>query len=343
MGTLRESITATTEAFEADKIHLSKDDLQAKYLSPAGIIRKLFKTVDSLECEDAKVLQEEQKALGPMVEQLRGSVEYHLRSLVKQNSEGTQGSVDITRQPYGVDKGTMHPLNIIMKEACLHFERMGFTIIDGPEIETTEYCFDKLRTPSWHPARDSQDSFFIEGNDDLVLRTHTTAIQARLLETEKPPIRAVSLGKVFRVDTADTTHSPVFHQIEGLMIDEGITFANLKAVLTDFVKSFAGVKDVRFRPHYFSYTEPSAELDVLCSVCEGGGCGTCGGDGWIELLGCGMVHPELIDRVKGDSDKEYTGFAFGLGIERLAMQRYGIPDIRDLYKNDLHMLRQITK
>jgi len=334
MPSPREEITAVATAFEADQSKLSPDEIKLKYLSSKGLIRELFSGLGVLAEEDRKLC-------GQQINELRERINNHTQAIATHTRQSARSVIDITRQPYGLEKGTRHPINIMLAEAVSFFKGMGFEIIDDVEIETVEYCFEKLRTPEWHPARDTQDTFYLAGRDDLVLRTQTTATQAKLLETRQPPIRALSLGKVYRSDTADATHSPMFHQIEGVVIDENITFGNLKAVLESFVRTFApNVKEMRFRPHYFSYTEPSAELDVQCTMCAGNGCSGCKGKGWIEMLGCGMVHPELLARL--DQSKEYSGFAFGLGLERLIMQRYGVSDIRDFFENDLRILRQIT-
>ena len=334
MSSLQERIVEVSTEFAADQAGLPPEQIKQKYLSSKGLIRELFSGLGSLP-------EEERKLCGQQINELRERINSHTAGITKETRQKAKTVIDITRQPFGLEKGTMHPINLMLKDAIHFFEQMGFEIIDDREIETVENCFDKLRTPEWHPARDSQDTFYLEGRDDLVLRTQTTATQAKLLETRNPPIRALSLGKVYRSDTADATHSPMFHQIEGFVVDENITFGNLKAVLEAFVRHFAPkVKEVRFRPHYFSYTEQSAELDVQCTMCEGGGCSGCKGQGWIEMLGCGMVHPELLSRL--DQSKDYSGFAFGLGLERLIMQRYGVSDIRDFFKNDLQMLKQIS-
>ena len=215
---------------------------------------------------------------------------------------------------------------------------MGYSIADGPEVETAVYNFDKLNTPEDHPARDLQDTFYI--TEDIILRTQTSPVQARVMENQKPPIKIICPGAVSRSDTLDATHSPVFHQIEGLVVDKNITMSDLKGTLEMFAKNCLGPNTkVRFRPHHFPFTEPSAEADVSCFVCGGKGCRVCKQEGWIELLGCGMVHPKVLENC-GIDPNEYSGFAFGFGVERIAMAKFGIDDLRLLYENDVRFLKQ---
>jgi phenylalanyl-tRNA synthetase alpha chain len=218
------------------------------------------------------------------------------------------------------------------------FVGMGFRIVEGPEVEYDYYNFEALNMPKNHPARDTQDTFYI--NDNILLRTQTSPVQVRVMEKQKPPIRIISPGRVYRSDAVDATHSPLFHQIEGLVVDKGITFANLKGTLETFVKRLYGEDSVvRFRPHHFPFTEPSAEVDVQCFSCHGEGCRLCKGEGWIEILGCGMVHPKVLSNC-GIDPEEYSGFAFGMGLERIVMRRYSIDDLRLFYENDVRFLKQ---
>ena len=218
------------------------------------------------------------------------------------------------------------------------FLGMGFSIAEGPEVEYDYYNFEALNIPKDHPARDTQDTFYIE--DNIVLRTQTSPMQVRVMEKQKPPIRVIAPGKVFRSDTVDATHSPVFHQIEGLVVDKGVTMADLKGTLEMFVKSLYGKStQVRFRPHHFPFTEPSAEMDISCFNCGGKGCSMCKGEGWVEILGCGMVHPKVLENC-GIDPEEYSGFAFGIGLERVAMGKYDINDLRLFFENDLRFLKQ---
>ena len=234
--------------------------------------------------------------------------------------------------------GSIHPITQVIQEVEEIFLGMGYSIADGPEVETAIYNFDKLNTPADHPARDLQDTFYI--TDDVILRTQTSPVQARVMENQKPPIKIICPGAVYRSDTLDATHSPVFHQIEGLVVDKNITMSDLKGTLEMFAKNCLGQNTkVRFRPHHFPFTEPSAEADVSCFVCGGKGCRVCKQEGWIELLGCGMVHPKVLENC-GIDPNEYSGFAFGFGVERIAMAKFGIDDLRLLYENDVRFLKQ---
>ena len=234
--------------------------------------------------------------------------------------------------------GSLHPMNIVLNDLLDIFTGMGFEAVEGPEIEYDHYNFELLNLPKNHPARDAQDTFYVD--DNVVLRTHTSPVQARIMTTRKPPIRIVSPGRVYRADEVDATHSPVFHQIEGLVIDENISIGDLKGTLDTFAQRLYG-KGIatRFRPSFFPFTEPSAEVDLTCSACRGKGCRTCKGTGWIEVLGAGMVNPRVLDMCGIDS-KKYSGFAFGMGIERLTLLKYNVPDLRYLYENDLRFLKQ---
>ena len=234
--------------------------------------------------------------------------------------------------------GSVHPITQIIDEVKEIFLGMGYSIADGPEVETTHYNFDQLNTPADHPARDLQDTFYI--TEDVILRTQTSPVQARVMENQKPPIKIICPGAVYRSDTLDATHSPVFHQVEGLVVDKNIKMSDLKGTLEAFaVKCLGPNTKVRFRPHHFPFTEPSAEADVSCFVCGGKGCRVCKGEGWIELLGCGMVHPKVLENC-GINSEEYSGFAFGFGVERIAMAKFGIDDLRLLYENDVRFLKQ---
>ncbi|HRZ87260.1 MAG TPA: phenylalanine--tRNA ligase subunit alpha, partial [bacterium] len=246
-------------------------------------------------------------------------------------------SVDVTLSGRRTVLGKRHPLNRVMEEVLGVFTRMGFAVREGPEIETEYYNFEALNIPKLHPARDMQDTFYVK--DDLLLRTHTSPVQIRVMESMRPPLRVVAPGKVYRRD-ADVTHSPMFHQVEGFMVDEHITFADLKGVLTVFCRAMFGAETkVRFRPSFFPFTEPSAEVDISCVICSGKGCRVCKSTGWLEILGSGMIHPEVFRHVKYDSEK-YSGFAFGMGIERIAMLKYGVNDIRLFFENDVRFLEQ---
>jgi len=233
--------------------------------------------------------------------------------------------------------GHLHPLTQVIEQICRVFEGLGFVVVEGPEIETERYNFEALNIPKDHPARDMQDTFYVE--DNIVLRTHTSPVQVRIMEKTRPPVRILSPGRVYRRDS-DISHTPMFHQIEGLLVDRGITFGDLKGVLTVFLKQIFGEDTaLRFRPSFFPFTEPSAEVDIRCVMCRGKGCRVCGQSGWLEILGSGMVDPEVFRNVGYDPD-EFTGFAFGLGLERIAMLKFGISDIRLFFDNDMRFLEQ---
>jgi phenylalanyl-tRNA synthetase alpha chain len=246
--------------------------------------------------------------------------------------------IDVTEPGKETKLGVKHPLTITIEEVSKVFLNMGFSITEGPEVETVFNNFDGLNAGPNHPARDMTDTFYI--NDDILLRTQTSTVQVRTLLKQKPPIKVIAPGRCFRCDTPDATHSPMFHQIEGLVVGEGITMADLKGTLDSFAKQLFGPNTkTKFRPHHFPFTEPSAEMDVTCFKCGGKGCRVCKGSGWIEILGCGMVHPNVL-KVGGIDTEKYTGFAFGMGVERVAMLKYGVDDIRLFYENDMRFINQ---
>jgi phenylalanyl-tRNA synthetase alpha chain len=246
--------------------------------------------------------------------------------------------LDITMPGVKHTLGKLHPITIVAEEIISIFLGMGYSVADGPEVEFDYYNFEALNIPENHPARDDQDTFYI--TDNLLLRSQTSSVQVHVMENKKPPIRVISPGRVYRSDAVDATHSPLFHQVEGLAVDKGITMADLKGTLETLMKKLYGDEcKIRFRPHHFQFTEPSAEVDVMCFSCHGSGCRVCKGEGYIELLGAGMVHPKVLERCGIDSSV-YSGFAFGLGLERIVMRRYNIHDMRLLYENDVRFLRQ---
>ncbi len=246
--------------------------------------------------------------------------------------------VDVTMPVEGRSAGSLHPMSIVLEQLLDIFTGMGFEAVEGPEVELDHYNFELMNIPKNHPARDAQDSFYID--DNVVLRTHTSPVQARIMTTRKPPIRIVSFGRVYRADEADATHSPVFHQLEGLVIDEDISMGDLKGTLDTFARRLYGEGvTTRFRPSFFPFTEPSAEVDLTCAACRGKGCRICKDTGWIEVLGSGMVNPKVLEMCGIDSRK-YSGFAFGMGVERLSNLKYNVPDMRYLYENDVRFLRQ---
>lgn len=246
--------------------------------------------------------------------------------------------IDVTMPAKRTKLGHRHPMNIVLDDLKNIFIGMGYSIAEGPEVEMDYYNFEALNIPENHPAKDEQDTFYI--NKEIVLRTQTSPVQVRVMEENKPPIRIIAPGRVYRSDEVDATHSPVFHQVEGLVVDKNVTMADLKGALAEFAKELYGNSvEVKFRPHHFPFTEPSAEMDVSCVICGGKGCRVCKGTGWIEVLGCGMVHPKVLE-MSGIDPKVYSGFAFGMGLERLTMLRYGIEDLRLFYENDVRFLKQ---
>ncbi|MGI6036353.1 MAG: phenylalanine--tRNA ligase subunit alpha [Limnochordia bacterium] len=310
--------------------------IRVKYLGKKGEVTQLLRGM-------GKVPPEERPRLGKLVNEARDKLERALQeaggklaSLEEQRRlEGER--VDITLPGRRPPLGHKHPLTLVLDEIKHVFRGMGFDVVQGPEVETDYYNFEALNVPKYHPARDMQDTFYI--TDDILLRTQTSPVQVRVMERRKPPIRIIAPGKVYRCD-ADVTHSPMFHQVEGLAVDKHITFGDLKGVLKVFAEELFG-KDtgVRFRPSYFPFTEPSAEIDISCVMCHGKGCRVCSHSGWLEILGAGMVHPRVLEMVGYDSE-EVGGFAFGMGVERIAMLKYGVDDIRLFFENDARFLAQ---
>lgn len=291
-----------------------------------------------------QVPAEQRPAIGQLVnstrESLEAAIEEHAEKLRKLERERKlrEETIDVTLPGAARLAGSLHPMNIVLEELMTIFTGMGFEVVEGPEVEYDHYNFELMNLPKNHPARDAQDTFYID--DEIVLRTHTSPVQARIMTTRKPPIRIVCPGRVYRVDEADATHSPVFHQMEGLVIDENISMGDLKGTLDTFARRLYGEGvTTRFRPSFFPFTEPSAEVDLTCASCGGKGCRMCKGTGWIEVLGAGMVNPKVLEMCGIDPVK-YSGFAFGMGIERLAILKYNVPDMRYLYENDLRFLSQ---
>lgn len=313
------------------------NDLKVAYLGKKGELTAVLKGMKD-------VLPEDKPKVGQMVNEVRQMLEEKLAQtkdeLVKTTREEQMKmeTIDVTLPAKKNVLGHSHPNTVALNEVERIFTSMGYEVVEGPEIEYDEYNFAKLNIPANHPAKDEQDTFYI--NKEIVLRTQTSPVQARMMEKGKLPIRMISPGRVFRSDEVDATHSPSFHQVEGLVIDKNITFADLKGTLAEFAKMLFGPETkVKFRPHHFPFTEPSAEMDVTCFKCGGKGCRFCKGSGWIEILGCGMVHPNVLDMCGVDKN-EYTGFAFGVGLERIALLKYEIDDMRLLYENDIRFLQQ---
>ncbi|MDE6302649.1 MAG: phenylalanine--tRNA ligase subunit alpha [Clostridia bacterium] len=314
------------------------NDIRVKYLGKSGEISALMRDM-------ANVPKEERPAMGKLVNELRTAVEGALNektAILAQKEEDLRlkaEEIDVTLPVNGKKIGTLHPLTLIEKELIDIFIGMGFSVDKGPEIESDLFNFQLLNIPKDHPSRDMQDTFYV--NENVLLRTQTSAMQARIMTTTKPPIRVVVPGKVYRSDD-DASHSPIFNQFEGLAIDKHITMGDLQGCLQTFAeKIFSKDTKVRLRPSYFPFTEPSVEVDVTCSMCHGKGCRVCKGTGWVEILGAGIVNPAVLDMCGIDS-KEYSGFAFGFGIDRIAMIKYGIPNIKLLYENDMRFLKQFN-
>ena len=313
------------------------ETFKVKYLGKKGSLTTILRGMKDLSAEERPVIGSLVNQVRDLLENLISEKEKELQRKELERRLQTE-NIDVTEPGKRVKLGSIHPITQIINEVEDIFLGMGYEIADGPEVEKTIYNFDKLNTPADHPARDVQDTFYI--TEDIVLRSQTSPVQARVMENQKPPIKIICPGAVYRSDAVDSTHSPVFHQCEGLVVDKNISMADLKGTLEIFAKKCLGENTkIRFRPHHFPFTEPSAEADVSCFVCGGKGCRVCKGEGWIELLGCGMVHPNVLRNCNIDPDV-YSGFAFGFGIERIAMAKFGIDDMRLLYENDARFLKQ---
>lgn len=313
------------------------DEIRVKYLGKKGELTTILRGMGALS-------KEEKPLVGKMVNDVKKVVEDKLEIIAKEikdrekNAKLQNEVIDITLPGNKNLVGKRHPLELTLEKVKDIFMQMGFSIEDGPEVELDKYNFEALNIPKDHPARSEQDTFYI--NENIVLRTQTSPVQIRTMENQEPPIKMISPGKVYRSDAVDPTHSPIFYQMEGLVVAKGVTFADLKGTLELFARKMFGDKvETKFRPHHFPFTEPSAEMDATCFVCGGSGCNVCKGSGWIELLGCGMVHPNVL-RNCGIDPEVYSGFAFGFGIDRMVMLSYGLDDIRLLYESDMRFLNQ---
>jgi phenylalanyl-tRNA synthetase alpha chain len=329
---LEDRIKDVREKFGKDAATIPVEQLKSRYLGREGAIRELFgllKTVPS----------EEKGAAGQELNSFKAELEARIDDLSKSTSAGAASTaIDLTLPGRAPELGRRHPIYKTWDEIARVFTKLGFDIVYGPEIENEEHNFEALNIPLDHPARDGFDTFYIE--PPVLVRSHTSPVQIRTMKERRPPIRVIAPGKVFRPDKPDAGHSPMFHQIEGLIVGPGITFAHLKGVLDLFAKSMWGDRtNIRFRPSFFPFTEPSAEVDVSCFLCGAKGCPVCKGSGWVEILGSGMVHPKVLENCGIDSEAN-TGFAFGLGVERITMLKYGVPDIRRFYENHFAFLRQ---
>jgi len=310
--------------------------IKTKYLGRKGLLTQFLRKLKDVSAEERPLLG---KLSNVIKEALSTQIENLLRDIdvVRKDEVLQEEKIDVTLPGRGVKYGRIHPITRISSEICEIFSNLGFAVVEGPEVEFDYYNFEALNIPKDHPARDMQDTFYVE--EDIVLRTHTSPVQIRVMEKQQPPVKIISPGKVYRPDS-DISHTPMFHQIEGLLVDKGITFGDLKGILTFFLQEVFGKDTVlRFRPSFFPFTEPSAEVDIQCVMCNGVGCRVCGQSGWLEILGSGMVDPEVFKIVGYDPEK-VSGFAFGLGVERIAMLKYGISDIRLFYENDQRFLKQ---
>ena len=333
---LEEIQTAAVAEIEAATTGEALQAVRVKYLGRKGLITGCMKELGTLP-------PDERPAFGQRVNTVRDLEEARLATALERQQAADKSRrlaeerLDVTLPGRRRPHGTKHPITLVVEEVSDIFAGLGFQVAEGPEIELDYYNFEALNFPKDHPARDMQDTFFVGGN--ILLRTHTSPVQIRTMLEQKPPVRIIAPGTVYRCDS-DATHSPMFHQIEGLMVDKGITFGDLKGILTVFVNQLFGADiGVRLRPSFFPFTEPSAEVDIACVICRGKGCRVCKNSGWLEILGAGMVDPEVFRHVNYDTE-EITGFAFGMGIERIAMLKYGINDMRLLFENDLRFLNQ---
>ena len=341
MSDLKESLLSLKEEFDNSLSKVSDSDaaeqLRVAFLGKKGSLTQILRGMGQLSAE-------ERPAVGKVANEVRTHMENYLTEKIadvkemEKNYKLRREVIDVTIPSKFEGAGARHPLNMAINEICDIFLGLGYSIGEGPEVEYDKYNFELLRIPEGHPSRDTQDTFYI--TDNILLRTQTSGLQIRTMEKQKPPLKVICPGKVYRSDALDSTHSPVFHQIEGLVVDKGVTMGDLVGSLQLFAKKLFGENTkIRLRPHHFPFTEPSVEVDLTCWSCGGKGCRVCKGEGWIEVLGAGMVHPEVLENCGIDSEV-YSGFAFGIGVERTAMGRYGIDDIRLLYENDVRFLKQ---
>ena len=324
-----EALGALQSASDSDSVQA----LSVRYLGRKGKLTKFLRDISKLPASERPLAGKRANEVKKLLEQAFKDALQQIETAALANDD----RIDVSLPGRPLRLGSLHPITQIMQRICTIFENIGFDIVEGPEVELDYYNFEALNIPKNHPARDMQDTFYV--SDNIVLRTHTSPVQIRTMEKQNPPVMVIAPGKVYRCDS-DLTHTPMFHQVEGLLVDENISFGDLKGILTTFVHyMFDDRTSLRFRPSFFPFTEPSAEVDILCVMCRGKGCRICSQTGWLEILGSGMVHPALYENVGFDADR-YTGFAFGMGVERIAMLKYGIDDIRRFFDNDLRFLRQ---
>jgi phenylalanyl-tRNA synthetase alpha chain len=326
---LEEALKALDDASDAETVKA----LSVRYLGRKGAVTLFLRGISQMP-------PEKRAAMGKRANDIKNTIDKAFKEAVQRfetAQKGLEARIDVTLPGRPVPSGSLHPISRVTQEICDIFMRLGFDIVEGPEVESDWYNFEALNIPKNHPARDMQDTFYV--SDNIVLRTHTSPVQIRTMEKRPLPVAVIAPGKVYRRDS-DLTHTPMFHQVEGLLVDRQISFGDLKGVLTTFVhQMFDERTSLRFRPSFFPFTEPSAEVDILCVMCRGAGCRVCSQTGWLEILGSGMVHPALYENV-GYPDGRCTGFAFGMGVERIAMLKYGIDDIRKYFENDIRFLRQ---
>ena len=331
--TLRRLQAEAEAAFNAVSGLAALEEVRVKYLGRKGLLAEAMKQLGKAAPEDRPRLGQLANAVKQEVESLFQAKQEALAA----GSQPVKQTLDLSLPGRFVPAGKLHPVTQVMEEICAVFEGMGFAVAEGPDVETDYYNFEALNIPAHHPARDMHDTFYV--SDSLLLRTHTSTMQSRIMEKQEPPLRYIAPGKVYRCDS-DITHTPMFHQVEGFLVDRQVSFADLKGVLGLFSRRiFQSDLPLRFRPSFFPFTEPSAEVDIACVICKGAGCRVCKQTGWIEILGAGMIAPAVLTKV-GYDPEQFSGFAFGLGVERIAMLKYGIDDIRMYYENDLRFLRQ---
>ena len=334
MKQIIEQISAAVDSFKADSLE-ELEALRIKYLSKKGEISELFNQFRDVPAD-------QKREIGQLLNQLRDKAQQKINNLKEQVELKKQevDKLDLTRTPEPIALGTRHPLSLVKNEIIEIFSRIGFVVADGPEIEDDWHVFESLNFPPEHPARDMQDTFFIEKHPDILLRTHTSSVETRVMTTQKPPIRILSPGRVYRNEAISYRAHCFFHQVEGLYVDKNVSFADLKQVLLYFAREMFGENtQIRLRPSYFPFTEPSAEMDISCNICGGKGCPFCKGTGWVEILGCGMVDPNVLKACNIDPDV-YTGYAFGLGVERITNLKYQVKDLRMFSENDVRFLNQ---
>lgn len=338
---VKETINGILEEFKEEYSQANDldtlEELRIKYLGKKGEVQKLFNKMGSIPAEKRPVLGKEANILKQKIEAdiTEKNEKFEAEAKAEKLAEET---IDVTLPGRTIRQGARHPLSVVTEELEDIFIGLGFEIAEGPELEDEYHNFEALNIPENHPARDLQDTLYFD--DSFLLRTHTSPVQVRTMENTEPPIRIIAPGRVYRADELDASHSPVFHQLEGLVIDENITFGDLKGTIRAMVEEIYGKEqEVRFRPSYFPFTEPSAEVDVSCIVCQGEGCSLCSRTGWLEIMGSGMVHPNVL-RMSGIDPEKYSGFAFGMGIDRITLLKYGINDIRLLFENDRRFLKQ---